>query len=412
MSNILDKISLSLLLFIPVALITGPFLPDLSLSIIVIIFLYKIFYNNDWEKLKNKYFVTLIIICSYLIITSVLSEDVFLSLKPTLFYFRFGIFCFAVYYLMEIYSQKIIQNLFIIIIFILSILFFGQIYDLVFQKNILTGEIINEFRHTGFFGDDEIIGSYIARLFPFFLFIFSEKIREYKKIIFALIMIVGLIVFLSSERTSFFFYSITLIIFIFLSEKKIKRIIIINFLFILAVLSIFFVFKSDFKDRIYQSYNQVFVSENNKTEIVIFSRTHQSHYQIAYKMFKEKPIFGHGVKIFRHYCLKDENYVNEFACTTHPHNVPMQLLAETGIIFTIIIYFFYLLLIFELLKFFFKKNFTKNYKINYSKTCLLITLFITFFPFSPSGNFFDNWLSIVYYYPIGIYLWKMKSNKY
>ena len=223
MSNILDKISLSLLLFIPVALITGPFLPDLSLSIIVIIFLYKIFYNNDWEKLKNKYFVTLIIICSYLIITSVLSEDVFLSLKPTLFYFRFGIFCFAVYYLMEIYSQKIIQNLFIIIIFILSILFFGQIYDLVFQKNILTGEIINEFRHTGFFGDDEIIGSYIARLFPFFLFIFSEKIREYKKIIFALIMIVGLIVFLSSERTSFFFYSITLIIFIFLSKKKLKE---------------------------------------------------------------------------------------------------------------------------------------------------------------------------------------------
>ena len=49
-------------------------------------------------------------------------------------------------------------------------------------------------------------------------------------------------------------------------------------------------------------------------------------------MFKEKPLFGHGVKIFRHYCGKDENYVSELACTTHPHNA-YAILAETGIIF-------------------------------------------------------------------------------
>ena len=96
MSNNLDKISLLLLYFIPVALITGPFLPDLSLSIIAIIFLYKIFKSKDWEKLNNKYFVALSIICIYLIITSLFSENILLSLKPTLFYFRFGIFALLV----------------------------------------------------------------------------------------------------------------------------------------------------------------------------------------------------------------------------------------------------------------------------------------------------------------------------
>ena len=60
---------------------------------------------------------------------------------------------------------------------------YWQIYDLIFQKNILTGEIVDEFRHTGFFGDDEIIGSYTARLLPF-LFIFLNKVNENKKIIF------------------------------------------------------------------------------------------------------------------------------------------------------------------------------------------------------------------------------------
>ena len=174
MSNNLDKISLLLLYFIPVALITGPFLPDLSLSIIVIIFLYKIFKNKDWGKLNNKYFLALSIICIYLIITSLFSENILLSLKPTLFYFRFGIFCFASYYLMEKYHKEIIQNLFILVLIILCLLLIGQIYDLIFQKNILTGEIVDEFRHTGFFGDDEVIGSYTARLLPFFFIYFFK----------------------------------------------------------------------------------------------------------------------------------------------------------------------------------------------------------------------------------------------
>ena len=412
MSNILDKISLYLLILIPLTLISGPFLPDLFLSIIVIIFLYKIFKYNEWDKIKNKYFIILSGICIYLIIGSIRSENIFLSLKPTLFYFRFGIFCFAVYYLMEKYSEKIIQNLFIIILFILSLLLFSQTYDLIFQKNIITGEFNDEFRHTGFFGDDEIIGSYVARLFPFFLYIFLEKKRENKKIIFSFIIIVSLIIFLSSERTSFFFFLLASIIFIFLSKKDLRNIFLKVFLFLVVVLSIFFVFKSDFKQRVNQTFNQIFLSENGKTEIVIFSKVHESHYQIAYKMFKEKPLFGHGVKIFRHYCGKSENYINDYACTTHPHNVFMQLLAETGIVFTVLTYSFYLFLIFQLLKIFYKKNFIQNYEIEYSKVCLLVSLFITLFPFSPSGNFFDNWLSIVYYYPIGIYLWKMNSKNY
>lgn len=412
MPNILDKISLYLLISIPLTLIAGPFLPDLSLSIIVIIFLYKIFKYNEWDKIKNKYFIILSCICIYLIIGSIRSENIFLSLKPTLFYFRFGVFCFAVYYLMEKYSEKIIQNLFIIILFILSLLLVSQIYDLIFQKNIITGEIIDEFRHTGFFGDDEIIGSYVARLFPFFLYIFLEKKRENKKIIFSFIIIVSLIIFLSSERTSFFFFLLASVIFIFLSKKDLRYIFLKVFLFLIVVLSIFFVFKLDFKQRVNQTFNQIFLSENGKTEIVIFSKVHESHYQVAYKMFKEKPLFGHGVKIFRHYCGKSENYINDYACTTHPHNVFMQLLAETGIVFTVLTYSFYLFLIFQLLKIFYKKNFIQNYEIKYSKVCLLVSLFITLFPFSPSGNFFDNWLSIVYYYPIGIYLWKMNSKNY
>ena len=411
MSKILDKISLLLLFFIPIALVTGPFLADLSLSIIVIIFLYKVIKYDQFQKLNNKYFLILILICFFLIINSLLSDNIYLSIKPTLFYFRFGVFCFAIFYLMEEYNEKIIKNLFYIISLILFLLLIGQIYDLIFQKNILTGERIDNFRHTSLFGDDEVIGSYVARLLPFFLFIALKQKKINQNIIFILMIVAGCIVFLSSERTSFFFYTITLVIFISLSEAKLRKIIFLNLLILLSILGVFFLTNSDFNHRVHQTYNQIFNIKGDTSKIVIFSETHQSHYQLAYKMFREKPMFGHGVKMFRDYCGKDENYVNELACTTHPHNVAMQFLAETGVIFTIIIYFFYLLLIWKIIQLFLKRNFKKNYVINYSQICFLISLLITFFPFSPSGNFFDNWLSVVYYYPLGIYLWNMKQIK-
>ena len=73
----------------------------------------------------------------------------------------------------------------------------------------------------------------------------------------------------------------------------------------------------------------------NPTErVIIFSKTYEGHYKIALNMFKEKPILGHGVKIFRVYCAKPENFVSDVACTTHPHNTYMQLLSETGILGT------------------------------------------------------------------------------
>ena len=146
-------------------------------------------------------------------------------------------------------------------------------------------------------------------------------------------------------------------------------------------------------------------------KIVMFSSVHQSHYNLAFKMFKEKPIFGHGVKMFRHFCSKKENYIDEYACSTHPHNVPMQLLAETGILLTILVYFFYLILLIKIIGLIYERNFKKNYNINYAKVCFLTSILITFFPLAPSGNFFDNWLSLVYYYPIGVYLWYLRNTK-
>ena len=48
-------------------------------------------------------------------------------------------------------------------------------------------------------------------------------------------------------------------------------------------------------------------------------------------MFFDKPIIGHGPKMFRVECSnpKYSETVEESSCMTHPHNFYIQLLAET-----------------------------------------------------------------------------------
>ena len=54
-------------------------------------------------------------------------------------------------------------------------------------------------------------------------------------------------------------------------------------------------------------------------------------------MFKHNKIFGVGNKMYRKLCNKDEYFVNDFSCTTHPHNFYLQVLAENGLIGFIIL---------------------------------------------------------------------------
>ena len=64
--------------------------------------------------------------------------------------------------------------------------------------------------------------------------------------------------------------------------------------------------------------------------ITVFSKTHESHYKTAIAIFKDKKIFGAGVKSFRHVC-KNLKY-NPQGCATHPHNTFLQFLSELGLL--------------------------------------------------------------------------------
>ena len=104
--DILKKLSFEnylqiLVLSIPLLLITGPFLPDLFLTLSSLSFLIYLFFEKKINFLKKKIFYLFSIFFFILVISSFLSDYKIKSLITSLGYFRFGIFLFVVSYLIK-----------------------------------------------------------------------------------------------------------------------------------------------------------------------------------------------------------------------------------------------------------------------------------------------------------------------
>ena len=150
---------------IPFFLITGPFLSDLSVSLISLIYIIYCFKKKNFSYFKNKYFYFFIFFWSYLLINSLFNNFNLDSLKISFFYFRYAVFVIAIVFLLNI-DDKFIKYFF----YCIFICFVALILDGFFQyfsgENILGWKKSN--RTSSFFGDELILGSYLSRLWPLF----------------------------------------------------------------------------------------------------------------------------------------------------------------------------------------------------------------------------------------------------
>ena len=133
-------------------------------------------------------------------------------------------------------------------------------------------------------------------------------------------------------------------------------------------------------------------------------------YISAYRIYLDNKFFGVGPRQYRNTC--DQYLVSQYSCETHPHHTYMELLSEAGIFAFLVVATLFLLLCYVsikhiILKFTYKKKGT----INDFEICLFSALIISLWPLSPSGSFFNNWMSIVYYFPIGLILWQRSKYK-
>ena len=401
----------------PLLLITGPFLSDLGLSIVAILFLINSKQNNLYKFYNNIYFKIFVIFWVILIISSLLSNNILVSLKNSFFYFRFGIFSLCFWYIIE-KNIKIMNYVFYSIIFcFLSLIVDGYI-QYFFGKNLFGIEQYRPSRVSSFFGSELILGSYLSRFFPilFALFVLIDQKLKFqnKKFLFFITVIFilaeGLIV-LSGERLALFFMNLSAIfIILMIRNYRIYRLYTyIGSLVLIAAL--LFVFPT-VKDRIIDQTINDFSGKNlDDGKFYIFSKPHHEMYISGLRIFFDNKFFGVGPRQFRNEC---KNYpVTRYSCETHPHNTYIELLSEAGIFAFLIVAILFSLITFFSCKHFFLRIFnSKKIFFDDFQICLISAIIISIWPFSPSGSFFNNWMSIVYYYPIGMFLWsKHRGHK-
>tara|TARA_B100001996_G_C18357714_1_gene476542 strand:+ start:58 stop:606 length:549 start_codon:yes stop_codon:yes gene_type:complete len=140
------------------------------------------------------------------------------------------------------------------------------------------------------------------------------------------------------------------------------------------------------------------------------SQQHENHILSSWKIFLDNPIIGSGPNTFRKICHIDDYNINSYACSTHPHNLYLQLLAETGIVG---FFFLFISLLYSIKFFTYHFIFLYIYKkenLSDFQVCLMISFILTLFPFLPTLNFFNNWNNILYYLPVGFYLFSIYSK--
>lgn len=409
-SNLIYILSFFLIL-LPVSLISGPFLSDLTVSIFAVASLFLI---REKKFFQNYFFLIFILFWIIITISSSLSENKMLSFKSSLFYIRFCLFSLFVWWILE-NNKKIIKKIFFILLACFIALIFDSIFQYLYGTNILNMEPVSKNRISSFFGDELKMGGYLMRFFPLLIALsfFLYKKNLHQKYIFLFIILIFFIkipIFLSGERTSFFLFNFSIFLFLlFLNDFKKTRITV----FLIYSLSIGLLFSIDtpFKKRMVTLTFEQMREHNQDNYNFIFSKQYHEHYLSSWKIFKDNILIGIGPKNFRVKCKEKKYNFSNLTCSTHPHNIPLQLLAETGI-FTFVVYHIANLVIwYNLFKNLYSKIMKKKSYLNNFQISLLINIAILVWPLSPNGNFFNNWLSIIIYFPVGFLLWQFRNNK-
>lgn len=391
-------------------LIWGPFFPDLIVSVSALFFLYHVIKNKSFYYFFNKPLIIFFIFCIYCILISLfIAEDILLSFESSLFYFRIGVFSCFIWYLID-KDKSILTYFYYTLILCFSALVVDGYFQYFTGANLL-GFKISGIRISSFFGDELIMGSYLSRLFPLLFALFLVKQKQKFEIYFIglLFILADVLIYMSGERSAFFFINLSTI-FIIILIKEYQKFRLVTFIIAIICILILSLNSSDLSDRMFKgpAEDMGFIKSSKKP--TIFSTTHDNLIRNAYNMFKDQPILGHGPKMFRVLC-EDKYKHGKESCKTHPHNFYAQLLAETGIIGFLFLFITFIYVLYSALRQFKSIIYRQKRPFTDYQICLLAGILITVWPFSPNGNFFNNWLMITYSLPVGFYLQSIYSRK-
>ena len=422
-NSILDSFSKHIVILLPILLFFSRSVADVTIIIIVFLFLYKSYTEKDWLWIKEKWFIFALIFWGYLLlINTPLSVSPEKSLLYSIAFIRWPIFALALAYwiLKKQEQQKKFFNVFIIVFCFIVFDCWWQYFNYtdIFGYPKLFGGL----RLTGPFRDNPIPGIWLSRL-TFLLLLITIFFNPIKNSLlsflpYLLILFIGTFtVFITGERMAFILTlcALFLVLFALFIEKKSIRIYLISFLFVSIIsVVIFAITNPEIANRTIYSTVDMFSKIGNILILDNATNVNPEHGELAWTyglVFKsaiqvwfESPFLGVGLHTYRQVCSEFGLMGTGPGVCWHPHNISLELLSETGIVgFTL----FYAMVISMFVSLF--KSFRKNGSL-FMLSILTALLFLCFFPLSTGISIFNNGFAAIIWLIVGWLIISQKHN--
>jgi hypothetical protein len=331
--------------------------------------------------------------------------------------FRFAIFFIVV---RKLIFHKLI-NLKLLFIVALSCAIFLSL-DIIFQHingKDLFGNPPFDGRYNGSFEHEAIAGSYIQKKFlvslsAVFLLITSNQNKFL--LLFLINIILGLGIILSLDRMPFLIYLfIIFLLIIFL--KNYRKFFILNFIFISVIFIFLFNNYKILNDRYSPLFGEFNLYLSKFKEVLIFKTAKISQdneikiknepyligdynkiYETAYYLWLKNPFIGSGTKSFAIMCKELQISENKNKCSTHPHNIYLEIIITQGILGLLVFIILFAVILLDFKKRFFLKN---KYK-NIINILFLILLISELWPLRSYGSIFQTVNGSVFWFILAL----------
>lgn len=408
-------LSLILLISLPIFFIMGSFFANLSIFLLLIpLFFFRIELKNH---IKKNFYYYLFIVFIFFCLNGLLSEFRIYSLQKSLPYLRFVILIFGIYFLTKSLDINFRNILFKVYMYLLLFVIIDTILQFIFGKDLFGFKSDDVyFRLSGPFGDELIVGFFILYFGGICLYFVSKLNLKYQNfIIYVLLTLIGITIFISGERSAFLSFLFFIII-LFSLSKNYRLMIFSSGFSVLLICVLLFLNSNRISGKyslatiqLNQVTNEIINNkEENETEIlstikkesienkvqknkilnkienlfITIKNSHWvSHFNGGIYIFKNNLVFGSGFKTYRFAC-KEFAIKENVICTSHPHNMYIELLSDTGLIGTSIFF----LLISKIFYNFIKKKCRSDFGL-----IIMLSIFLTFiFPLKPHGSLFST----------------------
>ena len=402
----IDITNIFLISILPLSLVTRSLVINILTVLITITFLIAILREKKLFFLHNKIFYLLCLFWLSLVINLFFTTDLNASVPRALGFGKFVILVFAIKYYCLLQNSKYKKFIFTIWFFTFFVISFDLLFEFVFGFNTLGYKSPFPGRLSGFLNDELKIGYYYS---AFILFSLTYVYYNYKNYlpIFLCTFIFIFISFIIGERANFIKALLIFIIFYFIFDKKflMKK---IFFFLIFCTVIIFTGFKNDnIKNRFWGQFLKPIIISWSVQEYINTTQ-YGAHYDTAIKIFYNYPLFGSGIKTFRNESSNDsyKSYNSSFdqrRWATHPHQIHLEFLSETGMFGYIFFLLFFLYTIGMSLKYYIASK-------NLYQLSAILFVSITLLPILPSGSFFTTYGATIFWINFAIMITHNNKN--